>query len=282
VDTLRGELAARRNIGLACEWLDGDELRRRFGCQRPGGILSALGGQVDPYRLARAVLAGCVRHGVRMFARTKVTRIEESTDALILHTEGGSTVSAGHVAVCAGYESLDFLPRDVANVNNTFALVTEPVANRQWIDTLPLVWESARPYLYMRGTPDGRLVVGGADVPFKNAAARDLLLPRQVRRLQQQYEELFGAELPPIAHAWAGSFAETSDGLPFIGRAPGMDPRLQFALCYGGNGITYSVHAGDMIRAGIEGRKHALEDVFGFGRMGTDLSTSRQRGVAGS
>ena len=72
-----------------------------------------------------------------------------------------------------------------------------------------------------------------------------------------------------MAYAWAGSFAETRDGLPFIGRVPGMDPRLQFALCYGGNGITYSVHAGDIIRAGIEGRAHALDAIFGFGRLGT-------------
>ncbi len=134
----------------------------------------------------------------------------------------------------------------------------------------------------MRGTSDGRLMVGGADVPFKNAAARELLLPRQVRRLQEQYQDLFGAELPPVAYAWAGSFAETRDGLPFIGRVPGMNPRLQFALCYGGNGITYSVHAGDMIRAGIEGREHALDDVFGFGRLEADLSAGRQRGVAES
>jgi glycine/D-amino acid oxidase-like deaminating enzyme len=134
----------------------------------------------------------------------------------------------------------------------------------------------------MRGTPDGRLLVGGADVPFKSAAARDLLLPRQVRRLQEQYKALLGADLPPVAHAWAGSFAETRDGLPFIGRVPGMDPRLQFALCYGGNGITYSVHAGDMIGAGIEGREHALDAVFGFGRMGTDLSTGRRWGMASS
>jgi glycine/D-amino acid oxidase-like deaminating enzyme len=237
---------------------------------------------VDPYRLARALFAGAARHGVRLFARTKVTEIVSEPGAMQLRTAGGHTVNAAQVVVCAGYESLNFLPRDVADVNNTFALVTEPLAKREWIDTLPLLWESARPYLYARGTPDGRLLIGGADVPFKNAAARDLLLPRQVHRLQQQYEELFGAELPPIAHAWAGSFAETRDGLPFIGRVPGVDPRLQFALCYGGNGITYSVHAGDMVRAGIEGRAHELDDVFGFGRMGTDLSTSRQRGVAGS
>jgi glycine/D-amino acid oxidase-like deaminating enzyme len=282
VETLRAEFAARRDIGLACEWLDGDELRRRFGCQRPGAILSALGAQVDPFRFTRAIFSACRRHGVRQFARTRVTRIEPRPESLVLHTAGGITVTAAQVAVCAGYESLEFLPHEVADVNNTFALITEPLVKREWIDTLPLVWESARPYLYMRGTPDGRLIVGGADVPFKNATARDLLLPRQIRRLQRQYEELLGSELPPIAYAWAGSFAETRDGLPLIGRVPGMDPRLQFALCYGGNGITYSAHAGDMIRAGIEGRAHELDDIFGFGRLGTDLSASRQRGVANS
>ena len=98
--------------------------------------------------------------------------------------------------------------------------------------------------------------------------ARDALLPRQVRRLAAGYRELFGEDLPPIDCAWGGSFASTRDGLPFIGRVPGMHPGLQFALCYGGNGITFSVHAADMIRAGVEGRAHELDDVFGFAREG--------------
>jgi glycine/D-amino acid oxidase-like deaminating enzyme len=281
VDTLRSELAARRNIGFACKWLDSGELRGQFGCQRPGGILSALGAQVDAFRLTRALFSSCLRHGVRLFARTKVTEIGEQGETMVLRTASGHTVTAAHVAVCGGYESLEFLPSGFADLHNTFALVTEPLATREKVDTLPLIWESARPYLYMRGTPDGRLMVGGADVPFKNAAARDVLLPRQVRRLQEQYEELFGTELAPVAYAWAGSFAETRDGLPLIGQVPGMNARLQFALCYGGNGITYSVHAGDMIRAGIEGRRHALDDVFGFGRLGADSSAGRQREVTG-
>lgn len=281
IATLRTELSARQDIGFACEWLESGELRQRFGCQRPGGILSALGAQVDPFRLTRAVFSSCRRHGVRVFARTKVTQIEEQGDAILLRTEGGHTVTAAHVVVCAGYESLDFLPTGFADVHNTFALVTEPLATPEKIAALPLIWESARPYFYMRATPDGRFMIGGADVPFKNSAARDALLPRQVRHLQQQYEELFGAELPAVAYAWAGSFAETRDGLPLIGRVPGMNPRLQFALCYGGNGITYSVQAGDIIRAGIEGRTHELEDVFGFGRLGADLSASRKKGVTG-
>ena len=282
VPTLRAELAARRDIGLRCEWLDGGELRDRFGCQRPGAILSALGAQVDPFRLTRALFAANLRHGVSLSARTRVTHIEEEgSSALRLVTAGGKTVTAAQVVICAGYESLKFLPSGIADINNTFALVTEPLPDRERLANLPLVWDSDRPYLYLRSTPDGRLLVGGADLPFKSSTARDLLLSRQVGKLADQYESLFGEPLPPVAYAWAGSFAETTDGLPYIGRVPGMSARLQFALCYGGNGITYSVHAGDMIRAGIEGRRHALDDVFGFGRLRADLASGRERGVAG-
>jgi glycine/D-amino acid oxidase-like deaminating enzyme len=267
VPALQSEIAARRDIGIRCEWLDAIALRDRFGCRRPGAILSPLGAQLDPFRLTRALFAANVRHGVRLFARTRVTQIEEGADTLRVSTSHGPVVTAAHVVVCAGYESLGFLPDGYADIHNTFALVTEPLERRERADRLPLIWESDRPYLYLRGTPDGRLAVGGADLPFKNAIARDVLLPGQVGKLTEKYENLFGEPLPPIAYAWAGSFAETADGLPLIGRVKGMNPRLQFALCYGGNGTTYAVHAGAMIRAGIEGGGHILDDVFGFERL---------------
>jgi len=273
---LEVERAARQAIGLHVAWVGADEVQRRFGCRRPGGILSSLGAQVDPLRLARGLFAGSVRHGVKVCARSRVDAIDAAGAGFQLRV-GGHTVNAAHVVVCAGYESLRFLAPEVAQIHNTFALVTEPLANPARATGLPLIWESARPYMYVRGTSDGRLIVGGEDLPFKSAAARAALLPRQIRRLSGKYEQLFGEPLPPVAYTWAGSFAETEDGLPFIGAAPGMNPRLQFALCYGGNGITYSVHAGAMIRAGIEGRAHELDDVFGFQRLSTSLRASSPR-----
>lgn len=280
VPVLRAERAARSGIGIACEWLEEPELLRRFGCRRPAALLSALGAQIDPLRFTRGLLAGCERHGVELRAREAVSAIEDAGEGLRVVLASGASIQARDVVVCAGYESLQFLDDGIAQMHNTFALVTEPIAAR--VSALPLIWESARPYLYLRTTADGRMMVGGADVPFKSAAARDLLLPRQVRRIAAAYRDLFNAELPPIAYAWAGSFAETRDGLPYIGTVPGRHPNLRFALCYGGNGITYSVHAGEMIRAGIEGRAHPLDDVYGFKRSGTDLTAGRQRGVAGS
>jgi glycine/D-amino acid oxidase-like deaminating enzyme len=277
MSALRAERAARAGIGIACEWLEGPELRRRFGCHRPAALLSGLGAQIDPVRFTRGLLAACERHGVEVRTRRRVESMAQEGGAVRLTLESGATLKARDVVVCAGYESLRFLPDGLADVNNTFALVTEPLPARARVAAQPLLWESARPYLYMRGTPDGRLIVGGADVPFKSAAARDLLLPRQLRRLAASYRDLFEEDLPPIAYAWAGSFAETRDGLPYIGPVPGLSPHLQFALCFGGNGITYSVHAGEMIRAGLEGHAHPLDEVFGFGRLMTDQTGTPTR-----
>jgi glycine/D-amino acid oxidase-like deaminating enzyme len=275
VAALRAERAARAGIGIACEWLEAEELAGRYGCQRPAALLSALGAQLDPVRFTRAVLAGCERHGVELRTGAPVAAIEEEGEGLRVVLESGAGIRARDVIVCAGYEAARFLPGLVADLRNTFALVTEPVERAA---ALPLLWETARPYLYLRGTPDGRLIVGGADVPFQSAAARDLLLPRQIRRIGAVYHDLFGKELPPVAYTWAGTFAETPDGLPYIGSVPGRHPHLRFALCYGGNGITFSVHAGEMLRAGIEGRGHPLDDVFGFQRLGADVTLGRRRG----
>ena len=233
-------------------------------------------------RFTQALICGAERHGVRRFARSKVNAITEHQNGLRLTLATGLTVDASHVIVAAGYESLEFLPREVADIDNTYAVVTQPLADPRRAATMPLMWESARPYLYLRGTPDGRMIVGGADVPFRNPAARDALLSRQVRRLAAGYRELFGEELPPIDGAWGGSFASTHDGLPFIGRVPGMHPGLQFALCFGGNGITFSVHAAEMIRAGVDGRAHPLDDVFGFGRTAAGLTEHRAGALAAS
>lgn len=263
---LRAELAAREGIGLHCEWIDERELERRFRCHRPGAILSALGADLDPVRFTQGLVAGLERHGVRLFARTRVTGIAGRGEGLRLTTDKGATIDAAHVVVAAGYESLDFLPQRVADIDNTYALVTDPLPDPLRVQAMPLIWESARPYLYLRGTPDGRLVVGGADIPFRNPAARDAMLPRQLRRLAKGYQLLFGEEIPGVAWAWGGSFASTRDGLPLIGCVPGMHPRLRFALCFGGNGITFSAYAGELIRAGVEGQPHVLADVFGFER----------------
>src|SRR5262245_36848441 len=128
VPTLQAELRAREDMGISCRWLEHDALASRFGCRRPGAILSSLAAQLDPVRFTHGLFAGLQRHGVSFFARTRVTSIGEADGRLRLVTANGHSVAAEYVVVAAGFESVDFLGDGFADIANTYALVTEPLA----------------------------------------------------------------------------------------------------------------------------------------------------------
>jgi glycine/D-amino acid oxidase-like deaminating enzyme len=72
-------------------------------------------------------------------------------------------------------------------------------------------------------------------------------------------------DIEPV-YAWAGTFATTDDGLPFIG--PHDDyPRLWFALGYGGSGITFGAIASDLLRDALTGRENPDAGLFAFDRL---------------
>lgn len=178
-------------------------------------------------------------------------------------------IDAAHVVVAAGYESQRWLTARVASNHSSYAFVTDPIA-RERLGPLrnTLVWETARPYLYLRSTVDGRVLVGGEDDAIDIPARRDALVERKARALVRKAAALF-PQLPlEPAFSWAGTFAETRDGLPYFGPHAAHGPRVLFAMAYGGNGITYSMLGAALLRARIERRTHPLAKLFGFARLG--------------
>jgi len=67
--------------------------------------------------------------------------------------------------------------------------------------------------------------------------------------------------------AWAGTFAETQDGLPYFGPHPEHGPRVHFAMAYGGNGIAFSAIGAQILRARILRGAHPLMKFFSFERL---------------
>jgi glycine/D-amino acid oxidase-like deaminating enzyme len=68
-----------------------------------------------------------------------------------------------------------------------------------------------------------------------------------------------------VAYPWAGTFAETKDGLAYIGSLPDF-PRYLFALGFGGNGITYAAVAAEIIRDQLLQRPNPAARLFRFDR----------------
>ena len=71
---------------------------------------------------------------------------------------------------------------------------------------------------------------------------------------------------PVVGFAWAGTFAETADGLPWFGAHPKLHPRVLFAMAYGDNGITCSAIGAHVLGDAVRGKSHPLAALFGFGR----------------
>lgn len=263
------EYAWRRHYGFPVRWLSRAALTEEFGLTAPAAILSTVAARVDPYRLASRLLHRMRQRGTRVFDRTEVTSITSNADSARLTTASGLSIKAKHVVIASGYESQSWLTQRVAKNRSSYAYISDPIEpNRlRWLANT-MLWESSRPYLYLRSTGDGRLLVGGEDDDHDIPERRSKLVDRKAATLYRKVAALFPDLQAQPAFAWAGTFAETSDGLPLIGAHPQYGPRVLFALAYGGNGITYSMLGATLLRAQIEGRPHPLTGLFGFSRLG--------------
>ena len=263
---LRRECAERAGLGFAIEFLDGRALDRRFGIGRPGALLSALGAELDAYTLTLRLLEAAAALGtrVRTGPAAEVVSVEPGTTVGV-RTSGGHLVRADRVIFATGYEFAPCLPPRDVTLRTTYAVATAPTTRHEPWPGQAIIWETARPYLYVRTTADGRLLVGGADDSFDGTMPPETVIERKVRHLMGAARDLFPHLELTADCAWAGVFAETPDGLPYIGEVPGM-PHVLGSLAYGGNGITFGVIAAEILLALCRGDPHPDEALFGFDR----------------
>lgn len=223
---LRREFVARRDAGFAVDWWPRSRLAQGSTLPQCAAILSHDGAQVDAYRLAYGLLSAAQRRGARIHERTAVGRPRFHARGVTLKTSRGATVHARRLVVAAGYEAGAFLPEPVTALHSTYAIITEPVkAFAGWPADRCLIWETARPYLYLRTTDDDRILIGGYDEPFRDPVARDRLLGAKRAALHRRLRQLFPRIAFEVAGAWAGTFAVTPHGLPYIGRHPAVPCR---------------------------------------------------------
>ena len=264
---LRREAALRLAHGFELEIVERAVLRRRFGLDKSMALLTATAAEADPYRFAHRLLARLHRRGARVHARSELVRFSPVRGGVRAETADGIELRCRHLVFAAGYESQRWLEQRVARNRSSYALVTEPLPGGVGALRGTLFWESARPYLYVRHTRDSRLLIGGEDDSIDIPLRRDARVPVKTNRLMRRFQGWFPDVAATPAFAWAGTFAETEDGLPFFGAHPQYGPRVLFAMAYGGNGITYSQIGAELLRDRVLGRGHPCAALFAFERL---------------
>ncbi|CAN5555442.1 FAD-dependent oxidoreductase [soil metagenome] len=265
VPMIEKEYEVRKQNGFDVELWDAATVAKRFPFSAPAALATRPSATVDPYLLTHGLLLDAAVKGVKIFDKTPVERIERSKNGVTIHTASGHRIKARKVVIACGYESVNYLPGKIGTLNSTFAFVTEPLPQKTpWFENA-IFWNTADPYIYCRTTADNRIVFGGEDEPFYDPAKRDALVDSKTNKLSKQLKELF-PDIPfKVDYSWAGTFIETDDGLPYIGTIRQL-PHTYFALGYGGNGITFSQLAADILTDLLIGKKNADADIFSFDR----------------
>jgi len=264
-EQLRAEGELRRRHGFEVEFWGRGRLEAAGTLPFRAALLTRPAAEIDTHAFTHALLAAAAGRGARIHGETAVRDYRAHGPGVRLRTAGGLEVSARRLVVAAGYEMQPVVRPRLSWLVSTYTVASEPVGDFPGWPGRCLVWEAARPYYYLRTTGDGRAIIGGADTPYRGAAHRDRELPARRRRLCARFRRMFpGIPFTP-AFAWAGTFATTRDGLPYIGAHPAL-PHAWFALGYGGNGIPFAVVAAGIIRRLCEGRRAADADLFRFGR----------------
>ena len=270
VHELREEFDARRRAGLPVRWLSARALARRTGIHGAGAILTSGNGQLNPYDACLGFLHHAVARGARVFEYSRASRVTAGPDDVRVTTAAGQ-IRANAAVIATGYATREFKPlAGRFRMMQTYVIGTYPAVGRMASARLTrgntMLWDTNRPYHYLRWTQDGCLLFGGADRSYAAVRSPGDGLGDGAARLQRSLERIYPALSGCEAtFRWTGVFAQTPDGLPYIGRHRRY-PRHLFALGYGGNGMSVAYLAAVMLLRQYLGERSADEELFAFGR----------------
>ena len=256
----------RLRAGLPGDFLDHAGLLDRFGIARAGAIVSPGAADADPMQLARGLLRLSVGRGARLFEGEAVA-FDSAARSVGIQLGKGHEIEARSVILATGYVMPDIVHSTVHTVSSSWAIATPPQPQHIWKDAA-LIWENSKDYLYARSTRAGRIIIGGEDSECDiEPEARDRLIPEKSRKLAHKLAALWPIANTEIEFRWAGTFDTTSDGLPLIGPVPD-NKGVYAAYGYGGNGITFSFMAAQLIGDLIAGSTSPLLRDFALDRDG--------------
>ena len=216
------------------------------------GVLTKVGGTVQPARLARGLRRVLLERGVRIHEGTHVSRFGAG-DPVVADTAGGTVrANAAVLAVNAWAQHWRRFKR-VITVRGSYIVLTAPAPDRlaaiNWTSGLAVSDQRSAVH-YLRTTPDGRIAfgIGGMQPDL----ARDID-PRfaydegSIRVAVDDLHRMFPSFADvPIEAGWGGPIDVSGDHLPFFGTLE--TGNVHYGLGFTGNGVG-PAHLGGRILA---------------------------------
>lgn len=271
------------------ETWDAERVVARSGSERNlAGVFEATAASVQPARLARGLRRVALERGVRIYERTPMEALEQSSPPRV-RTPGGA-LRADRVVLTMNAWAIRFaeIRRAVVAVTSDM-IATPPIPER--LEALGLrdrltVSDGRALLHYYRATKDGRIAFGKGGMtgrlPFGGRVGRTV---EGESRLADRVEHWFHHTFPRLADvraecSWTGPIDRTQTGLPIFGRLGGR-PDLVYAVGFSGNGVGPCYLAGRILASLALGRRDEWSECGLVRDAGRDFPPEPIRYVGG-
>ena len=254
-DELRNEAVLARDLGFDAEFVDSTP------AVGGPGIRFADQARVHPGKYLAGLAAAAKKAGARIFEHSDA---DEYCAGPLSVTANGHTVTCRDIVIATHDPAMGIRSQAAATLFQTkLALYTSYViAGRVPKGRLPdaLWWDTEDPYRFLRiepGADHDVVIFGGED--HKTGQITDTLA------LYERLETTLTAMLPEFepTHRWSGQVIQTTDGLPYLGKA--TDHQYQ-ATGFCGNGMTFGTMGAMISSDAIVGRANPWSALFDVGR----------------
>lgn len=250
--------------GFEVEYWDRETIEQHYPFSKEAALITFGDAEVNPLLFSQGVIDQAREDGVDLFEEVEITHYSHEKESVELTTSSGN-FSAGRIVFAVGYDNAPFLQQKQLELNRSFVVASSPIEDLGDWEDRALIWETQRPYLYLRTTDDNRIIAGGLDEPFSEVGASEKHLVDRAEKLSQQVKALFPMYSFKTDFSWSAAFGESGDQLPFIGRHPEFE-RYYYLLGYGGNGTVYSMLGSELLADMIQGRANPLAELLKLDR----------------
>ena len=267
---LRNEARVMREVfGYDTHILSTEEVHRRYAADQEchGAMLEPDGIGVHPLKLAFGYLKRARALGVKVHPASPVLSVETKGGVHHLRTPGGTVRARAVGFATGGYTSNRLHPSLRAKImpilsNSLVTRVLTPEEREAaGLHSTVFITDTRTLRFYYRLLPDGRLQIGsrssitGADAPN----------PKHMQVLVDGFHRKFPAlKHVDVAYSWWGWVDVSHDMMPRIVQ-PDASSSVFYALGYGGNGVSFSAHAGRRLAQRIAGKGDTAFDLPIYG-----------------
>ncbi|PLT31106.1 NAD(P)/FAD-dependent oxidoreductase [Peribacillus deserti] len=223
------------------DFLEKHDIEAKYPFSRDAAIYSYNDAEMNPFKFTHALFDYAAKKRTQIYEHTEMKgcHYDQQHKNMVISTNHGYSIYARHVIFAAGYEGLDIKQEKKTSFVSTYTVTTNPIKDLSSWYNRTLIWETARPYFYMRTTADNRIIIGGLDENTTKSGDRDSKLVDKRAQLIDELNRRFPDIQAEPEYYLAAFYGGTSDGLPIIGVYDEY-PSSYFLFAFGDNGTVYS------------------------------------------